>query len=134
MKDVTQMRRMTRFEELEFAKKELAEAQRAFRDHPFVVNLATMVYQPFMLAIINKKYDAIEGQPNAMSVEQVLTDVGWVMSNMVTEVVRHMAPSDDLGGHFELARDLVSRIAANIQEDLNDRARDKMARKPNEVN
>lgn len=128
------MRRMTRFEELALANKELDEAQRAFRNKPFIVQLANMVYRPFMLAVINKKYDAIEGTPNAMPVETVLTDVGWVMSNMVTEVVRHMAPSDDLGSQFELARDLVSRIAANIQEDLNDRARDKMERKPTEIN
>jgi len=134
MRDVTKMRKMTRFEEIERANKELDEAIKAFRDNPFITQLANMVYRPFMLAIINKKRDATDGMPNALSTEQVLTDVGWMLSNMVEEVVRHMASGDDLAGQFYLARDLMGRIAANMQATLDDRARDKMARKPTEMN
>lgn len=130
MKDVTKMRVMTRFEEIDRANKEIAQSVQQLPVGGFIVGLIERVYRPFVHAIVHKKHDAIEGRETAMSVEAVKIDVAWVMSNMAIEMARHMVPGDDLGAQFEFMQSLVARIATNLQEDLNERAVDKAARKP----
>ena len=134
MKDVTNMRVMTRFEEVARANAEIAQSKAQLPANSFILSLVERVYTPFVHAIVHKKHDAIERLETAMSVEQVKIDVAWVMANMAIEMARHMVPGDDLGAQFEFMQSLVARIAANLQEDLNERAQDKMARKPGSVN
>lgn len=118
------MKRATRRQEHDLADKELEAARRGVpAEAVLVLRLINRCYAPFVHTMIDAKFDVMDGK-REMSTEQAQEDVALVLSNMITETIRHTVPVLDLSAQFEIAQGMVAQIAANLQEDLNKRAQD----------
>lgn len=116
----------TRKQEQELADREIVSGLHSFPPGSFIRELISRVYTPFVHMVIDAKHDGMQGKPHAIAPEAVQSDCTLVMSNMVIELCRHMVPADDLGEQFAKCQQIVAQLAANLQEDLNHRAQDRV--------